>query len=231
MNRTGDISRRDLLKAALIAGGALTLSPLLQACSRLAPPTATPSPVPDPTDEALLTGLGGPDIDAFFQKAYRRWMSRDPENLTTLGLADLWGVGDANLTDISDDYVRQTQSLESNTLQLLRSYDRSGLTDPQALTAEVFDWFLDDLVRGHAFMYDDYPVNPISTSVHYNLYMLFTVYQPLNNPQDAGDYISRLSLVGRKMDQLIDALKRREERNLMLPRFFFDYVVTEISTL
>ncbi len=224
MNRKIHITRRDFLRLSTLAGGALVLSPLLKAC---APPASTPAATLVPTED-LLADLSGLDIDAFFEQAYRRWLIRDPETLTTLGLSDLYGIGDANLTDISDDFIHQTQALEVGTLDLLREYDRSSFTTGQSLTAEVYDWMLDDLVRGHEFMYTDYPLNPIVTSIHDNLYMLFTVYHPLNNHQDAEDYISRLGQMDKKINDLIDGLQRRADRGVILPAFLIPYVLNDI---
>ncbi len=219
------LTRRDFLRLAALAGGTVGLSQFLAACT---PSGVTPTTIPLPTADPL-TGLEGLEIDAFFQEAYRRWVARDPETLTVLGLADLYGIGDADLTDISDAFVRQTQALESGTLELLRAYDRTAFTADQSLTADIYDWMLDDLIRGHEFMYDDYPINPIITSVHYNLYMLFTVYHPLNNQQDAEDYISRLSQMGKKITDLIDALQRRAEQGVIVPAFTIPYVLSDIE--
>ncbi len=225
------LSRRDFLRLAIAAGGTVILSPLLKACARPVTPTAaaTTAATAVPTAENLLAGLSGLDIDSFFDQAFTRWVVRDPESLTTLGLADMYGIGDANLTDISDAFLRETQALESGTLDLLRAYDRSTFTPAQTLNADVYDWFLDDLVRGHPFMYDDYPLNPIVTSVHYNLYMLFTAYHPLNNRQDAEDYISRLSQVQKKITDLIDGLRKRQEHGVILPAFIIPYVLHDIT--
>ena len=229
MNIKPILTRRDFLRLALTTGGAIALSPFLKACRTQATPTPAPSLTEIPED--LLEGLRGLDIDSFFQESYRRWLVRDPETLTTLGLADIYGIGDANLTDISDAFIRETQSLEIGILDLLRVYDRSAFTDSQAITAEIYEWFLDDLKRGHAFMYNDYIVSPIITSVHYNLYMLFTVYHPLNNAQDADDYLSRLSQVGKKIADLTDGLQRRDERGVILPAFMIPYVLPDIEAL
>ncbi len=231
MRKRAAMNRRDFLRLMSMAGGAAALSPLLNACAKLPMPTSAPSPIPTPTEDSLLASVRGLGVDAFFQESYRRWMKRDPESLTTLGLAGAYGVGDANLTDISDVFIRQTQLLERETLALLRQYDRSSLTEPQSVTADIYEWFLDDLVRGHPFMYDDYPVNPTVTSIPYNLFMLFTVYHPLNNVQEADDYVSRLAQVGTKLDQLIDGLDRRLERGVILPAFLLQYVLSDIESL
>ena len=229
MNSKSPLTRRDFLRLALATSGTVLLSPLLKACNRLA---TTGSPVVAPTlapTENLLAGLDSLGIDAFFEEAYRRWLVRDPETLTTLGLSDFYGLGDGDLTDLSDEFIRQTQSLESGTLLRLRAYDHSTFSPSQALTTDVYDWFLDDLVRGHPFMYNDYPLNPVVTSIHYNLYMLFTSYQPLNNRQDADDYISRLSQVGTKLSRLIEGLRRRQELGVILPAFIIPYVLRDIN--
>lgn len=194
----------------------------------MSPPTSDPTYASSPN---LLAGLNGLDIDTFFQEAYRRWVIRDPETLTTLGLADVYGIGDSGLTDISDEFVRETQTLEIGMLDFLRAYDRSAFNESQMITAEIFEWFLEDLVRGHPFMYNDYPVNPIITSVTYNLYALFTIYHPLNNRQDVQDYISRLSQVGKKITDLMDGLKRREEHGVILPAFMISFVIPDIEAL
>jgi uncharacterized protein (DUF885 family) len=229
------LTRRDFIRLALATGGSVLLSPLMKACGQPVTPTtaatATSMATPVPTAEDLLAGLSGLDIDTFFDKAFTRWLIRDPETLTVLGLANSYGIGNGDLTNISDSFVRETQSLEAGTLNILRTYDRSGFTPAQALNADVYDWFLDDLVRGHPFMYDDYPLNPIVTSIHYNLYMLFTAYHPLNNRQDADDYISRLSQVGNKIVDLIEGLKRRQERGVILPGFIIPSVLSDITQI
>jgi uncharacterized protein (DUF885 family) len=228
-DRTSALTRRNFLRLTLTAGGAVVVSPFLKACSEPAP-TEFPTPIHTSVPpEDLLTGLDGLSIDDFFDQAYRRWLVRDPETLTSLGLADFYGTGDGNLTDISDEFIRQTQALESGTLDLLRAFNRSNYSPSQAQTADVYDWFLDDRVRGHPFMYDDYPLNPVVTSVHYNIYMLFTAYHPLNNTQDAADYISRLSQVDTKLAQLIDGLQRRKENGVILPSFIIPIVLNDIN--
>jgi len=222
------LNRRDFLRLALVAGGAVAISPLLKACTALGTLTTTPSPTPAPD---LLADLRGLDVDAFFQQSFRRWVLRDPETITSLGLTAYYGIDNADLTDISEAYIRETQAIEAGILNLLRLYDRATLTGAQSLTANIYDWFLDDLVRGHPFMYYDYPINPIITSITYNLYMLFTAYHPLENHQDAVEYISRLAQVGRKVTDLMGGLERREKHGVILPAFIFPYVLPDIEAL
>ncbi len=182
------------------------------------PPAVTPANQPTSVSE-ILARLDGLSIDAFFDEAYKQWLLRDPETVTALGLAQTYGVGNDRLTNISDAYIRETQALESGILALLQKYDRAALTPEQALTAEVYAWWLDDRVRGQAFMYNDYPVNQIVYSLHYGLLQFFTDLRPVASLQDVQDYITCLSQVKAKIDQAIDGLQRREAAGVILPRY------------
>jgi uncharacterized protein (DUF885 family) len=217
------LTRRDFLHLLQAGAGIALFSPLLVGCegdTLIATPTA-----------GRLTSLEHLTVDEFFEQAFRLWLIRDPENLTSLGLADHYGVGDSNLTDISATYLLETQALEASLLASLRAYETSVMTPDQVLTRDVFEWFLDDLVRSHPFMYADYPLNPIITSVHYNLYMLFTAYHPLATVQDVQDYLSRLSQVENKIDLLIDGLEQRSENGVILPAFLFPMVRSDLQPL
>jgi len=185
--------------------------------------------VTQPSGSELSAGLDGLDFDAFVEMSYQRLLSRDPETVLELGLSQVYHVPTDQLTDISDEYIRQTQALESDLLSMLTHYDRAALAPGQQLTYDIYSWYLADKVEGHAFMYDDYPINPTVFSVHLDLLQWFTDLRPLTNLQEAQDYITCLSQVDTKFEQLIDGLQRREEMGVILPSFLLDYVVGELS--
>ncbi len=67
-----------------------------------------------------------------------------------------WG----NLNDLSDGFLRETQVLEDSVLNLLRQFDYTQLDPEQQLTAKAFDWYLDDRIAGHSYLYSDYSFQP-----------------------------------------------------------------------
>jgi uncharacterized protein (DUF885 family) len=148
-----------------------------------------------------------------------------------LGLSQAYGVATDQLTDISDKYIRQTQVLETAIVRLLQQYDRSSLPTQQQLTYDIYNWYLADRVRGHEFMYDDYPINPTVFSVHLDLLQFFTDLRPVTSPQEAQDYITCLSQVDTKFDQLIDGLQRREENGVMLPAFLVSRILSGLNII
>jgi len=192
-------------------------------------PTASkPTPSSSGSVDEIIASLRGLDIDAFFEASYRQLLLRDPEKITELGLAKQFGIRQDQLADLSDAYLRDTQKLESAILAQLQTYERGKLSPAQQLSADVYAWYLQDRVRGHAFMYADYPINPVIISYHTELTLLFTDLHPVRDVQEARDYVSRLSQVKRQADQVIDGLKRRQAAGVVLPKFYFPFVLGEL---
>lgn len=193
-----------------------------------APATQQASPLPRATEASTLpapvadivAGLEGLPIDTFFEESFLQLQLRNPEGLIYNGLADEYGIGNDQFTDRSDAYVRETQQLEAAILDLLRTYDREALSPEQQLSYDIYEWYLDDLVRGHAFMYYDYPINSMSIWDAQNaLIDLMVNYHPITNREDAEDYITRLSKLDTWMEQLLEGLRLREEAGVVPPRY------------
>ena len=194
---------------APIAASATVLSPT---DTRL--PMATQTAMP-----AIAVGLQGLALDEFFDESYRRLLLRKPEQITAIGIAERFGLRNDQLNDLSDAYVRETQKLEAAILDLLRAYDRAALSPEQQLSYDVYEWYLDNRVRGHLFMYHDYPLHHFLGSYHGELLLLFTETHPLDSIQDAEDYVSRLAQVDRQVGQLIEGLRLRESAGVVPPKF------------
>jgi uncharacterized protein (DUF885 family) len=149
--------------------------------------------------------------------------------LTKLGIAESLGRGNDTLDNISDAFIRETQRLEKGILDLLLTYDRETLTPQQQISYDVYHWYLDDRVRGHEFMYYDYPVHYFLSSYHDNLARLFTEYHTITNKKDVQDYITRMSLVDTQVDQLMEGLKLREKAGIMPPEYIIEMTIGVIS--
>jgi uncharacterized protein (DUF885 family) len=189
------------------------------------------NPYPSPSLTDSETELEHSDFDSFLEASFRSLMIRDPETVLELGLSEVYQTPTDQLTNISDEYVRETQALEADILSQLRKYDRSGLTAEQQLSYDIYAWYLGDRVNGQAFMYDDYPVNPTVFSEHLSLLQWFTDLRPLKNLQDAQDYIACLRQVDTKFNQLIDNLERREENGAMLPGFLVNWILSDLGDI
>ncbi|HNT73578.1 MAG TPA: DUF885 family protein [Anaerolineae bacterium] len=205
-----------------------------------ASPTAAPSPTPSATPEAppitielspLAAPLQGLDIDAFFAESYQALLLRTPQYVTELGLSTDFGVGNDRLNDMSDAYTRETQGLETAILVLLKTYDRAALTPEQQLSYDIYLWYLEDTVRGHEFLYDDYIVRPGVIGYPGSLEHFLTQIHPVTSRQDTEDYITRLGQVQTQMEQVVDDLDRRAQASVRLPRFINQWMASNLREM
>jgi uncharacterized protein (DUF885 family) len=174
-------------------------------------------------DNSSLAQLGDLPFDEFLEQSYRQLQLRDPDALVVDRLADEYGVPNDQFTDMSDGYVRETQQLETAILDLLRTYDRSTLSPKQQLSYDVYEWTLDDRVRGHQFTYYDYPVNSLTIWGKQNWIIDFMVnHQPVTSKQEAADYVARLSQLDTWVEQLLAGLKLREQAGVVPPRYVIE---------
>lgn len=216
----------------------LPLATIASAPTAVAQETATPVvlaaelPAPEQLSVAsTIAALEGLPLDRFFDESFRALMLRDPEWVTAEGLASRFGTHNGDLTNLSDAYVRETQQLQAAILELLRRVDRETLAPEQRISYDVYEWYLDDLVRGQQFMYYDYPITHFLTGVQYQLIQLFSELHPIATAQDAEDYVRRLWQVADKFDGLIEGLNLRREAGVVLPRFLFPWVTGDIGGL
>ncbi len=171
-----------------------------------------------PIDEVLLS-LEDLSFEAFLEESFRQLMLRDPEAITDAGVAEHLGVRNDQLNDLSEEFVLDTYELQRGMLDLLRAYRLEELDDKQQISWKVYEWYLDDLVRGQQFQYYDYPLHHFIRSYHDELVRLFTELQPMTTLSDAEDYVARLWQVERQIGQLLEGLAVREELGIVPPDF------------
>jgi uncharacterized protein (DUF885 family) len=189
----------------------------------VAAPTSSTSLVPQTGADSLqldhLTGLG---FDEFLEDSYALLLIRRPQFLTSLGVAAEYGLRNDRLDDVSEEYLLETQSLETAILEILESYERGRLTPPQQVSYDVYAWWLNLQVSGHQFIYHDYPVHHFVNSYNDNLLLFLTEEHPLDNRDDVADYLARLSQIDDQVSDVIQGLERREAMANVPP----DFIVT-----
>jgi uncharacterized protein (DUF885 family) len=183
---------------------------------------ATETVAPEPGIDVIIASLEGLPLEVFFEESFKQLTLRSPQIITEAGVAELLGVRNNKLDDLSDEYLRETQKLEAGILDLLRTYDREVLSDEDKISYDVYEWYLDNLVRGHEFAYHDYPMNHFLNSYQFAIDNLFTETHPLITRQDAEDYITRLSLVDDQVAQLLEGLQLREEMGVIPPQYILE---------
>ena len=214
---------------------------------------STPAPADDPAPAATVTpandeapasstdpaadthpataSLAGLDIDAFFEQSYARIGLRSPQAITELGLADALGMGNDQLDDMSDAYASETYAITVAIRDRLLTYDRDALSAEQALSYDIYLWFLEDQIEGFTYAYNDYLIRPGILGYQDSLIHFFTQIHPVTDKQDAEDYVTRLTQVETQMLQVVDGLNRREEAGVMLPRFINQWITRQVQAV
>ena len=190
-------------------------------------PAALPTRVP--VDEIIL-GMEDLPFEEFADRAYRELMLRDRDALISSGFADLYGISvGEEFTDISAEFIQDTQMMEYSFLDQLRSYDRESLPYDQQISYDALERYLDVQVRAHSFSDLKFYVNPVWGLQNYP--GEFLLEMPLESVQDVEIYIARLSNVAAWADQVIAALERNEGAGALPPKFVLDDTLSQFTTI
>jgi uncharacterized protein (DUF885 family) len=196
------------------------------------PAETPPAQTATPTEQEAVAALDQLPFDEFLHESARQLLRRRPEGVVELGLEEVVGLETVTLDNLSADYVAQTQQLERDILDQLRAYDRTALTPAQQVEYDVYASFLGDQVRGHEFALYPYMATHFSpSSVQGQTQLFFTDLHPLNDVQDAQNFVTRLWLVEDKFDQLIDHLDRQEAAGIVPPRFTVQWARGDLTRL
>ena len=217
-----------LVLLSLSSGSCTTITATAEITAPVAPDNAA-KPPSEEFAPSLSAGLEGLPFDDFLEESYLRLLQRDPELVTELGLDAAFNMPGDQLTDISDAYIRETQQLESDILAQLQTYERAALAPDQQLSYDTYFWYLDDRVRGHEFIYHDYPITHFIIGQPALLYHFFTEIQPVRNLEEAHNYLARLALVDTKINQLIEGLRLRREAGIIAPKFLYQWSAGSVN--
>lgn len=184
-------------------------------------PPVTPAPEPEPPADTsaadLEQQLSGLDFDDMLATATAAIARRDPEDVVASGLADILDLEGVILTDISAGYRNTTVDMWEVIRQRLAEFDPLSLTASQALSHDILGWQAQQAISSRRFMHFDYQASYFLTSVPRQTQRFFSDLHPLESRQDARDYLARLALVGEKFGQLIENLRRAEQRGVIEP--------------
>ena len=168
-------------------------------------------------------------LNLFYEKIFITFVLENPELLTSIGIAEQFGYRrhNAHLDDVSIAKGDHDFALWHGFLGDLKSYDLSTQTPAQRLSTRVLTWYIESQLEGERFRFHDYPV-----SQHFGVQSQtpdFLINQHrISDQRGAEDYLARLGQVGRKFDQVLEGLARREQKGVVPPRFVIERVLTEM---
>ena len=172
------------------------------------------------TTASPLAAAGNPDIDQFFDEFHKKWVRSDPERATSVRLF----TGreqerlDAQLSEIGDDAALARISRAREGLAALRKFDRSKLTPEQRISADMFEYQLNDIVAEEPYLAYNFPLNQFR-GVQVSLPGFLTDMHPVRSAKDAENYLLRLQATGPKINQAVRLMQDRAKQDIRLPGF------------
>ena len=167
-------------------------------------------------------------IRHFFDRSFLVMMLDEPEIITFLRIPVLYDLTRGKLTDVSDakQWTRFERTRKAH--QTLMRYDVDRQSAANQLNIRILDEYFDYILESEPFFYHGYNLEQI-TGIHVELPALMEIRHQLRNRRDAEAYIDRLGLFGTKFDQVIEGLKIRKERGIILPDFIIEQILADID--
>ncbi|EMF83016.1 PF05960 family protein [Leptospira weilii serovar Topaz str. LT2116] len=169
-------------------------------------------------------------LGLFYEKIFWEFVLNDPEYLTSLGILNNFGIGgyQKELTDISVEKQKQDMEKAKKDLEILLSYGKEDLSQQELLSFEILEWSLGLKISGEKFLFHDYPANQLF-GVQSQLPTFLATQHPIKSSQDVENYIARLEVVPKKIDQLIEGILYRDRKGILPPDFILDRLISEVE--
>ena len=161
-------------------------------------------------------------LDAFLEQASLDIVLRFPETITSLGIGALIGVRDDVLSPVSRAYELETMALLDALLADLGRYDLASVAPRTALSARIYGWYLEDLRASLRLSDHDYLISSHISSYPDAIERFLTTSHPLRTMANASDYISRLSQIALRFDEIITRLEASEVLAATPPAFILE---------
>ena len=169
-------------------------------------------------------------LNLFYDKVFAETIFSEPELLSQLGLVEQFGFTSHNgkLSDESPAHQQLQIDRWKKDLQQLHEYPLHKQTPSQKLSTHVLEWFLKDQADGEKWQDYNYPVNQLfGVQNQYPSFMANT--HRLFNERDCEYYVMRLDALPVKFDQTLESLRKREQEQIIPPRFVVEEVLKEMT--
>lgn len=158
---------------------------------------------------------------------YDVYISMSPVSQAYLGIKnnyDEWGPYNDSISEMYHNMAIADVAF------IKKQFDVNKLDQQSALTYRM--WLNDnqDGIDNYKWRYHNYPVNQMFGSHKWFATFLINVHQ-ITNQKDAEDWISRVSKIDGKINELIDGLRKRNEKGILAPKFVYPYVIQDCENL
>ncbi|MBT8071716.1 MAG: DUF885 domain-containing protein [Gammaproteobacteria bacterium] len=169
------------------------------------------------------------NINIFFARAFLQVALESPEMLSSIHVLEQFGVKGHN-AELDDESMAAGDRLFNHmkeSRQVLLSYADEDLAEKDIMSKRIALNLMDSLMDVEQYRFHNYPVNQLF-GVQNGFPSFMESTHQVHSVRDAEDYVSRLSQVGRKFDQVLDGLRHRENLGILPPQFVVTKVLEEM---
>lgn len=200
---------------------ALTLItiPLFYSCdSNTSTNTAETTTQVDSTEVARL--------NQWFADVFERNLMDYPQFLTRLGRKERQG----ELNDISEAHrLKNLEEVKKDLAELLK-FDTNKLDEQTKLSYRLYKRRLEREIKYAKYDHYSYPVNQMH-GIQSELPSFMLNMHQIENKEDALAYVSRLNAIKPLFDQLIENLKIRADKGIIVPKFVFGHLYNDCNNI
>ena len=159
-------------------------------------------------------------LNLFFERTFFRFALNSPQTLTSAGILDglPFNVHQGRLDEVSVAHTEGLGQFAEDSLNTLRRFNRERYEGQQALSYDIFEWFLANQVDGNRWTWHQYPLHQMS-GIHTQLPIFMSRAHPIRNKRDVDFYLQRLAGFPAAFAGTVERLRESERRGVIAPRF------------
>jgi uncharacterized protein (DUF885 family) len=168
-------------------------------------------------------------VDWFYGRVFAQFALDQPEVLTSLRLLNQFGLDfpDDDLSDSSPAAEDRASDKLKADYAVFKSYDRASYSGQELLSYDIWDYFMGMQVEGDRWRWHNFPVNQMFGVQSY-LPNFMADQHLVEGESDARNYIARLDKFPLKFEQVVEALKMRESKGVLPPKFTVEKVLEQM---
>lgn len=166
-------------------------------------------------------------LNQWFEQQFETELMMSPMSLTTLGRKDRYGEID-DMSEAAE--IEQLEWKRNSVLEMKQRFDYEQLSEDDKLSYDLWEYQYTQAAKGAEFRRSRYIFTQMS-GVHAYLPTFLMSFHKVESLEDMQAYISRISELGRAMNQLIDRAKLNASEGIRPPRFAYEVVREEARSI
>lgn len=160
------------------------------------------------------------ELNEWFEQHFEMELMMSPMSLTSLGRKDRYGEID-DMSEAAE--IKQLEWKRNTVIEMKDGFDYEELSDDAKLSYDLWEYQYKLAEKGAKFRRSAYVFNQMN-GVHAYLPTFMMSFHKVESLSDMQAYVSRLSELGRAMNQLVDRAKLNASEGVRPPRFAYEVV-------